>query len=822
MSEQPQSTDNTTEQPNTKNGEESFNEEIKNYAKTAMNELLGMFGYDDEITSESVNNLEIKVPSTEPAATNPVINTVPSVTAVTTSNTVTPSLPLNIPEDTSDDTPVIVKVEGNTTVNDIIRQQQNADSKISNETTPVQVTSTSTTAAVTIPNTTQSTPVNITMTTQSQTGQPTLGSKTITGYTKPTAALSSPVNTPAVASSNTASTSLSMFLKSTVQSQAVRSCTWCKKNTVLKNFTFRDGTRILECRNICSQDCFEMAALSIDLNNDNIKSIQWRIRQLRGRKPSPAKQNDKPSQVKKSESTVPVVSSRPARKAKPVGSQVARPLFNWEGYLKECRAKGAASSYFKQSSTPPYNGFRPGMKLEVADPRVIESTCLATVVGSIGPRIRFSFDGTDKTNDIWHMVDSADIHPVGWSEANNCQLQAPLGFTRDPGTYQKFVATTLTTVSPEMIAPPRLFKKDPAAPSKNLFKTGMKLEAVDPKNQALVCVATVGDVDGDKIRIDFDGYLGSDYWCGYDSRNIFPVGWCILNGHPLQPPGKKKRPIAPPSNRTKKDEEPPTKKHRTQTNVTSPTRKTSSSSSSTQAFIPASELYKSQPTVSLYVNHGCLTGRYLNKSKVAKLKQKWFGKCSEIIQPLIQGLVNCAHDQKTVFGFLKPGTGKTKITARGEGFETLSCSLQNIDRVKIFWRVLEKFLENLQCCENLISSNKVQSSCKKCRGKSGFSSSSKQAVETNKHRNSDNDVSSNQVCSTSPVKTWSVDEVIKYIESTELADHVTLFRVHEIDGRALLLLNRDMIMSYMGLKLGPAIKLLSIVDDLKPEEIVVD
>ena len=66
----------------------------------------------------------------------------------------------------------------------------------------------------------------------------------------------------------------------------------------------------------------------------------------------------------------------------------------------------------------------------------------------------------------------------------------------------------------------------------------MKLEALDPKNPLLICVATVAGVDGDKIRVDFDGYLGSDYWCRYDSRDIFPVGWCYYSGHPLQPPGK--------------------------------------------------------------------------------------------------------------------------------------------------------------------------------------------------------------------------------------------------------------------------------------------
>ena len=42
-----------------------------------------------------------------------------------------------------------------------------------------------------------------------------------------------------------------------------------------------------------------------------------------------------------------------------------------------------------------------------------------------------------------------------------------------------------------------------------------------------------------------------------------------------------------------------------------------------------------------------------------------------------------------------------------------------------------------------------------------------------------------------------------------------MFCLQEIDGKALLLLTREMIMSYMGLKLGPAIKLLCFIDELK-------
>lgn len=42
------------------------------------------------------------------------------------------------------------------------------------------------------------------------------------------------------------------------------------------------------------------------------------------------------------------------------------------------------------------------------------------------------------------------------------------------------------------------------------------------------------------VCIRFDGWRGAfDYWCRYDCRDIFPVGWCAKTGHPLQPPGQK-------------------------------------------------------------------------------------------------------------------------------------------------------------------------------------------------------------------------------------------------------------------------------------------
>ncbi|EHB10555.1 Sex comb on midleg-like protein 4 [Heterocephalus glaber] len=66
--------------------------------------------------------------------------------------------------------------------------------------------------------------------------------------------------------------------------------------------------------------------------------------------------------------------------------------------------------------------------------------------------------------------------------------------------------------------------------------------------------------------------------------------------------------------------------------------------------------------------------------------------------------------------------------------------------------------------------------------------------------------------------TWTVEDVVRFVKNADpqaLGPHVELFRKHEIDGNALLLLKSDMIMKYLGLKLGPALKLCYHIDKLK-------
>jgi len=57
-------------------------------------------------------------------------------------------------------------------------------------------------------------------------------------------------------------------------------------------------------------------------------------------------------------------------------------------------------------------------------------------------------------------------------------------------SWPQFLTKTLTGA---VMAPSKLFKKEPVGPSANFFEVGWKLEAVDRKNPMLICAATVGE-----------------------------------------------------------------------------------------------------------------------------------------------------------------------------------------------------------------------------------------------------------------------------------------------------------------------------------------
>ncbi|XP_058535645.1 polycomb protein SCMH1 isoform X2 [Ochotona princeps] len=548
--------------------------------------------------------------------------------------------------------------------------------------------------------------------------------------------------------------------------------------------------------------------------------------------------------------------------------------FTWDKYLKETCSVPAPVHCFKQSYTPPSNEFKISMKLEAQDPRNTTSTCIATVVGLTGARLRLRLDGSDNKNDFWRLVDSAEIQPVGNCEKNGGMLQPPLGFRLNASSWPMFLLKTLNGAE---MAPVRIFHKEPPSPSHNFFKMGMKLEAVDRKNPHFICPATIGEVRGSEVLVTFDGWRGAfDYWCRFDSRDIFPVGWCSLTGDNLQPPGTKvvipknpypasdvntekpsihsstkivldhqpgqrgrkpgkKRgrtpktliphPISTPSKSAeplkfpkKRGPKPGSKrKSRTWLNPppSSPTTSTPEPDTSTvpqdAATIPSSAMQA--PTVCIYLNKNGSTGPHLDKKKVQQLPDH-FGpaRASVVLQQAVQACIDCAYHQKTVFSFLKQGHGGEVVSAVFDR-EQHTLNLPAVNSITYVLRFLEKL------CHNLRSDNLF--------GNQPFTQKTHLSLTATENSHSHDRYLPGSECylesrdasrlSGRDPSSWTVEDVMQFVREVDpqLGPHADLFRKHEIDGKALLLLRSDMMMKYMGLKLGPALKLSYHIDRLK-------
>ncbi|KYM99426.1 Lethal(3)malignant brain tumor-like protein 3 [Cyphomyrmex costatus] len=206
--------------------------------------------------------------------------------------------------------------------------------------------------------------------------------------------------------------------------------------------------------------------------------------------------------------------------------------FNWNAYLKICKAPVAAKNLFPNKGalqTVFPTGFRVGMKLEAVDRKHSSLLCVASIAGLMDSRILVHFDSWDEVYDYWADASSPYIHPVGWSHHNGRVLVPPNQYK----DAKSFSWDTYLKETGSVAAPARAFKQRPPC----AFRRGMKLETVDKRVPQLIRVATVEDVKDHQLKIKFDGWPDNHaYWVDDDSPDIHPVGWCAKTGHPLEPP----------------------------------------------------------------------------------------------------------------------------------------------------------------------------------------------------------------------------------------------------------------------------------------------
>ncbi|XP_041669467.1 sex comb on midleg-like protein 4 isoform X2 [Cheilinus undulatus] len=291
-------------------------------------------------------------------------------------------------------------------------------------------------------------------------------------------------------------------------------------------------------------------------------------------------------------------------------------------------------------------------------------------------------------------------------------------------------------------------------------------------------------------------------------------------------------------------------------------------------------------TVCIYINKQANTGPNLDRKKIQQLPDH-FGpdRPSVVLQQAVQGCIDSAFQQKTVFTLLTQGYGGEKISgvvqrppsATFDGKQHL-LSLPVVNSIDYVLRFLKKLCRSLHC-ENLFSDQPItqhsggsyqsdeteeyqldQSDGKRYSvdpgdsafssiGVSSYSPKSSYGFRSQQQQQFSNGSATMSMCrqpSNSPntfpesnrtggynassesqdtkpppnkdPSTWSVEDVVWFIRDADphaLGPHADIFRKHEIDGNALLLLKSDMIMKYLGLKLGPALKLCYHIDKLK-------
>lgn len=373
--------------------------------------------------------------------------------------------------------------------------------------------------------------------------------------------------------------------------------------------------------------------------------------------------------------------------------------------VKEEEEEPLPSYLFKDKRVIGTHSFSVNMKLEAVDPWSPFGISPATVVKVFDEKY-FLVEMDDlrpenhaRRSFVCH-VDSPGIFPVQWSLKNGVHITPPPGY---PG--QDFDWADYLKQCGAEAAPQRCF---PESVSEHEFKEHMKLEAVNPLLPEEVCVATVSAVRGSYLWLQLEGSKKPVPECivSVESMDIFPLGWCETNGHPLSTPRRarvhKQRKIA----------------------VVQP-EKQMPSSRTVHEGLKSRELNSTDSVMingkyccpKIYFNHRCFSGPYLNKGRIAELPQcVGPGNCVLVLREVLTLLINAAYKPSRVLRELQldkdsvwHGCGEVlKAKYKGKSYRATVEIVKTADRVTEFCR---QTCVKLECCPNLFGPRMVLDKC---------------------------------------------------------------------------------------------------------------
>ncbi|XP_031833953.1 scm-like with four MBT domains protein 2 isoform X1 [Nomia melanderi] len=283
----------------------------------------------------------------------------------------------------------------------------------------------------------------------------------------------------------------------------------------------------------------------------------------------------------------------------------------WKDLLETTpKDNGLLEELFHNSVEHQKHNFKVGMKLEALSPSDHMKICPATVIKVLDDTYFLvhidMYDDSVKAVDIETFVYNSTekntwlctaehpyIFPVGWANKHNIKISAPQGWTSKEAEFDwdLYLKETRATAAEETLFPERQSAADAG------FENGMRLEAVDPGNENIICAAHITNIVDNLLWLKLDNYDNSlpEHIVDMHSLQIFPVGWCESNHYPLKPPKDYVEVCKPLQTPPKED-----KKNKV-------------------LDIPISEPRSSLWCPKIYFNYRCFTGPMISKGKLATL-----------------------------------------------------------------------------------------------------------------------------------------------------------------------------------------------------------
>uniref|UniRef100_A0A665UDU4 L3MBTL histone methyl-lysine binding protein 2 n=1 Tax=Echeneis naucrates TaxID=173247 RepID=A0A665UDU4_ECHNA len=219
--------------------------------------------------------------------------------------------------------------------------------------------------------------------------------------------------------------------------------------------------------------------------------------------------------------------------------------FNWGTYLDSETSLAASVSCFRHAPLcAQWDDIEVGMKVEVLNTNAVLPSkvyWIATVIQIAGYKALLRYEGFehDSSHDFWCSLVSGELKPIGWCAMTSKLLVPPQG-EKSHSNIQDWKEYLMKRLVGANTLPVDFYLKY----MKTSFRTGMRVEVVDPKHVSRTRVAVIDTIIGGRLRLVYADQSDalpntvSDFWCHIWSPLLHPLGWSSRVGHDIKAPGK--------------------------------------------------------------------------------------------------------------------------------------------------------------------------------------------------------------------------------------------------------------------------------------------